>query len=99
MPPPSLDNMLHMKRPGGVLIALGALLTAFVLGPVKLIEAGRLPALDSHYILLMWGPAGVPVVPLLCARCRGLGLPGVEGELLARVGIRTIPIWEPNLSP
>src|SRR5437588_11853895 len=96
MPPPSLDNMLHMKRPGGVLIALGTLLTAFVLGPVKLIEAGRLPTLTSSFILMMWVPAALAVVPLFYQRSRGLDLPSVVLALLAGVVISTIAFWGPN---
>ena len=91
--------MLRMKRPGGVLIALGALLTAFVLGPVKIIEAGSLPAIDSHYIVMMWVPAAVAVVPLFYQRSRGLDLASVVLVLLAGVVITTIPFWGPNLDP
>ena len=91
--------MLRVERWGSVLIALGALLTAFVLGPVMLIEAGSLPTLDSSYILMMWVPAGLAVVPLFYQRSRGLDLPGVVVVLLAGVVISTIPFWGPNLDP
>src|SRR5438046_9152963 len=91
--------MLRVERWGSVLIALGALLTAFVLGPVMLIEAGSLPALDSHYILMMWVPAALAVVPLFYQRSRGLDLPSVVVVLLAGVVISTIPFWGPNLDP
>ena len=91
--------MLRVKRWSSVLIALGALLTAFVLGPVMLIEAGSLPALDSHYILMMWVPAALAVVPLIYQRSRGLDLPSVVVVLLAGVVISTIPFWGPNLDP
>ena len=91
--------MLRVKRWSSVLIALGALLTAFVLGPVMLIEAGSLPTLDSSYILMMWVPAGLAVVPLFYQRSRGLDLPGVVVVLLAGVVISTIPFWGPNLDP
>jgi hypothetical protein len=91
--------MLRVKRWSSVLIALGALLTAFVLGPVVLIEAGSLPTLDSSYILMMWVPAALAVVPLFYQRSRGLDLPSVVVVLLAGVIISTIPFWGPNLDP
>ena len=91
--------MLRVERWGSVLIALGALLTAFVLGPVMLIEAGSLPALNSSYILMMWVPAALAVVPLFYQRSRGLDPPSVVVVLLAGVVISTIPFWGPNLDP
>lgn len=91
--------MLRVKRWGGVLIALGALLTAFVLGPVRLIEAGSLPTFTSSYVLMMWVPAALAVVPLFYQRSRGLDLPSVVVVLLAGVVISTIPFWGPNLDP
>ena len=91
--------MLRVERWGSVLIALGALLTAFVLGPVKLIEVGSLPMLTSSYILMMWVPATLAVVPLFYQRSRGLDLPRVVVVLLAGVVISTIPFWGPNLDP
>ena len=91
--------MLRVERWGSVLIALGALLTAFVLGPVMLIEAGSLPALNSSYILMMWVPAALAVVPLFYQRSRRLHLPRVVVLLLAGVVISTIPFWGPNLDP
>jgi hypothetical protein len=91
--------MLRVKRWGSVLIGLGALLTAFVLGPVKLIEAGSLPTLTSSYILMMWVPAALAIVPLFYQRSRGLDLPSVVVVLLAGVVISTIPFWGPNLDP
>ena len=91
--------MLRVERWGSVLIALGALLTAFVLGPVKLIEVGSLPMLTSSYILMMWVPAALAVVPLFYQRSRGLDLPRVVVVLLAGVVISTIPFWGPNLDP
>ena len=91
--------MLRVERWGSVLIALGALLTAFVLGPVMLIEAGSLPALNSSYILMMWVPAALAVIPLFYQRSRRLDLPRVVVVLLAGVLISTIPFWGPNLDP
>ncbi len=91
--------MLRVERWGSVLIALGALLTAFVLGPVMLIEAGSLPALNSSYILMMWVPAALAVIPLFYQRSRRLDLPRVVVVLLAGVVISTIPFWGPNLDP
>jgi len=91
--------MLRVERWGSVLIALGALLTAFVLGPVMLIEARSLPALNSSYILMMWVPAALAVIPLFYQRSRRLDLPRVVVVLLAGVVISTIPFWGPNLDP
>jgi hypothetical protein len=66
---------------------------------VKLIEAGRLPTLTSSYILMMWVPAALAVVPLFYQRSRGLDLPSIVVVLLAGVVISTIPFWGPNLDP
>ena len=88
-----------MKRWGTLLIAFGALLTAFVLAPVRLIESGILLTVTSSYVLMMWVPATLAVVPLLYQRSRGLDLASVAVALLAGVVIGTIPFWGPNLDP
>ena len=91
--------MPGMKRWGTLLIALGALLTAVVLAPVRLIESGVLLTVTSSYVLMMWVPATLAVVPLVYQRSRGLDLASVAVALLAGVVISTIPFWGPNLDP
>ncbi len=91
--------MPGVKRSGTLLIALGALLTAFVLAPVRLIESGTLLTVTSSYVLMMWVPATIAVVPLVYQRSRGLDLASVAVVLLAGVVISTIPFWGPNLDP
>lgn len=91
--------MPGVKRWGTLLIALGALLTALVLVPVRLIQFGSLPAVTSSYVLMMWVPATLAVVPLVYQRSRGLDLASVAVALLAGVVIGTIPFWGPNLDP
>ena len=88
-----------MKRWGTPLIALGALLTAFVLAPVRLIESGTLLTVTSSYVLMMWVPATLAVVPLVYQRSRGLDLASVAAALLVGIVISTIPFWGPNLDP
>lgn len=88
-----------MKRWGSLLIALGAVLTAFVLAPVILIESGTVLTVTSSYVLMMWVPAALAVGPLVYQRSRGLDLPSVAVTLLAGVVISTIPFWGPNLDP
>ena len=88
-----------MKRWGTLLIAFGALLTAFVLAPVRLIESGILLTVTSSYVLMMWVPATLAVVPLLYQRSRGLDLASVAVALFAGVVISSIPFWGPNLDP
>ena len=84
-----------MKRWDSLLIALGALLTAFVLAPVLLIEAGILPTVNSSYVLMMLVPATLVVVLLFYQRSRGLDLASVAVALLVGVVISTIPFWGP----
>ncbi len=91
--------MPGVKRRGSLLIVLGAVLTALVLVPVRLIESGTLLTLTSSYVLMMWAPATLAVVPLVYQRSRGLDLPSVAVTLLAGVVISTIPFWGPNLDP
>jgi hypothetical protein len=86
-------------RWGSLLIALGALLTAFVLAPVRLIESGTLPAVTSSYVLMMWLPAALALAPLAYQRSRGLDVPSVAVALLAGVVIGTIPFWGPTIDP
>jgi hypothetical protein len=88
-----------MKRWGSLLIALGALLTAFVLVPVRLIQFGNLPPITSSYVLMMWVPAALAVAALVYQRSRGLDLASVAVALFAGVVIGTIPLWGPNLDP
>lgn len=91
--------MPGVKRWGSLLIAFGAVLTALVLVPVRLIESGTLLTLTSSYVLMMWVPATLAVGPLVYQRFRGLDLPSVAVTLLAGVVISTIPFWGPNLDP
>jgi hypothetical protein len=88
-----------VKRWGTLLIALGALLTAFVLAPVRLIESGTLPTVTSSYVLMMLVPATLAVVLLVYGRSRGLDLASVAAALLVGIVISTIPFWGPNLDP
>lgn len=84
-----------MKRWGTLLIALGALLTAFVLVPVLLIESGKWLTVTSSYALMMLAPATLAIVPLVYQRSRGLDLASVAVALLVGVVISTIPFWGP----
>ena len=86
-----------MKRWGTLLIALGTLLTAFVLVPVRLIESGSLLTVTSSYVLMMWVPAALAVIALVYQRARGLDLASVALALIAGVVVSTIPFWGPNL--
>ena len=88
-----------MKRWGTLLIALGTLLTAFVLVPVRLIESGSLLTVTSSYVLMMWVPAALAVIALVYQRARGLDLASVALALIAGVVVSTIPFWGPNLDP
>ena len=91
--------MPGMKRWGTLLIALGALLTAVVLAPVKLIESGVLLTVTSSYVLMMLVPATLAVVLLVYQRSRGLDLASVAAALLVGIVSSTIPFWGPNLDP
>ena len=91
--------MPGVKRSGTLLIALGALLTAVVLAPVRLIESGTLPTVTSSYVLMMLVPAALAVVLLGYQRSRGLDLASVAAALLVGIVISTIPFWGPNLDP
>jgi hypothetical protein len=88
-----------VKRWGSLLIALGALLTALVLVPVRLIESGSLLTVTSSYVLMMWVPAALAVIALVYQRARGLDLASVALALIAGVVVSTIPFWGPNLDP
>ena len=91
--------MPGVKRSGTLLIALGALLTAVVLAPVRLIESGTLPTVTSSYVLMMLVPAALAVVLLGYQRSRGLDLASAAAALLVGIVISTIPFWGPNLDP
>jgi len=97
--PTSRAKVPGVKRWGTLLIALGALLTAFVLVPVLLIESGELLTVTSSYVLMMLVPATLAVVLLVYQRSRGLDLASVAVALLVGVVISTIPFWGPNLDP
>lgn len=88
-----------MKRLGSLLIAVGALFTAFVLGPIVLIESGTLPPITSSYILMMVVPAAIAAAVLLYQRSRGVDLASIGVALLIGVVMGTIPFWGPDLDP
>ena len=66
---------------------------------MRLIESVILLTVTSSYVLMMWVPATLAVVPLVSQRSRGLDLASVVVALLAGVVISTIPFWGPNLDP
>ncbi len=84
---------------GSLLILIGALLTAFVLGPIVFIESGTLPPITSSYILMMVVPAAIAAAVLLYQRSRGLDLASIGVALLVGVVMGTIPFWGPSFDP
>lgn len=88
-----------MKRWGSLLIAFGALLTAFGVTPVRLIEGKGLAAITSSYLLMMALPAALAIAVLLYQRSRGLDLASIGAALLIGVVMSTIPFWGPSFDP
>lgn len=88
-----------MKRWGSLLIAFGALLTAFGVTPVRLIEGKGLAAITSSYLLMMALPAALAIAVLLYQRSRGLDLASTGLVLVIGVVMGTIPFWGPDYDP
>lgn len=88
-----------MKRWSSLLIALGAVLTAFGVTPVRLIEGKGLAAITSSYLLMMALPAVIAIAILFYQRSRGVDLASTGLVLVIGVVMGTIPFWGPDYDP
>ncbi len=91
--------MVDVKPSGSLLITVGALLTAFGVTPVRLIEGKGLAPITSSYLLMMALPAALAIAVLLYQRSRGSDLASILVALLIGVVMGTIPFWGPEFDP
>ena len=88
-----------MARPATLLIALGAVLTAFGLAPVRFIEGKSILVITSSYLLMMALPAAIAIAILFYQRSPGLDLASTGLVLVIGIVMATIPFWGPSFDP
>jgi hypothetical protein len=86
-----------VQRLTWTLVALGAIMTAAVLGPIVYIESGKLVPLDASYVWMMIVPALAAGAVLLYQLRRGIDRPSSIATILIGSVIATYPFWGPSL--
>lgn len=78
-------------------MALGAIMTAAILGPVVYIESGELVPIDAAYVWMMIVPALAVGAVLLYQRSRGIDRASSIVTIALGIGIITYPLWGPSI--
>ena len=90
------SRQASVRRTTWALVALGAIMTAAILGPVVYVESRDLPPLNASYFWMMIVPALAAGTVLFYQVRRGVDRPSSIVTILIGIVIAGYPFWGPS---